>query len=123
MNIQAVLPNYNWNIKEKRPVLNLRKFTASPFKEPINEVREMEIDNLIERQRVVYVHLRDVWKEGATARELAISLYKDGQIPSPERNSTHPRLNELVKIGLVKVIGKKTCTYTGKKVTIYQHTY
>ena len=57
-----------------------------------------------------------------TAKEIAVELYDLELIPSTERNYTAPRLTELEKIGLVKVIDKRKCEYTGKKVAIYEIT-
>lgn len=36
-----------------------------------------------------------------------------------ERNYTAPRLTELNEMGLVEVIDKKKCEYTGKTVAVY----
>lgn len=57
-----------------------------------------------------------------TAKELAIELYELELIPSTERNYTAPRLNELEKMGLVRVTDKKKCEHTGKTVAIYEIT-
>ena len=78
-----------------------------------------EMDGLSERQKMVYLELKK-HTDGATAKELSVKLYKEGKVMSNERNSVHPRLNELIHIGLVITIGKKTCQYTDKKVTIYK---
>ena len=82
-------------------------------------VNENETDGLSERQKVVYLELKN-HKDGATAKELSVKLYNKGKVMSNERNSVHPRLNELIHIGLVVTVGKKTCQYTNKKVTIYK---
>lgn len=57
---------------------------------------------------------------GYTARELAKSLYQQGIVDSDDRNQTHPRLNELVKLGRVFVSGKKLDEKTNRKVAIYK---
>ena len=54
-----------------------------------------------------------------TAKECAGVMMKKGYIPTSERNFTAPRLTEMSKTGLVEPIGKKVCTYTGKKVAVY----
>ena len=41
-------------------------------------------------------------------------------IPSTERNFTAPRLTKLEKKGIVKVVDKKKCDYTGKTVAVYE---
>lgn len=77
-------------------------------------------ETLGERQRIVLEQLESVFEDGATAKELSNHLYRQGLAPSPERNSVHPRLNELIAKGLVEVIGKKTCQFTNRKVAIYK---
>ncbi len=57
--------------------------------------------------------------EPKTHNEIEVELYELGLIPSTERNLTSPRLTELEKLGVIKVIGKKKCNYTGKMVAIY----
>lgn len=37
-----------------------------------------------------------------------------------ERNFSAPRLTELAQKGVVDVIGKKRCEYTGKTVGVYE---
>ena len=55
-----------------------------------------------------------------TAKECAVAMYAKGYIPTTERNYTAPRLTELEDIGVVEVIGKKKCSYTGKTVAVYR---
>lgn len=57
-----------------------------------------------------------------TAKEIAVELFELELIPSAERNYTAPRLTELEKMGLVKVIEKKKCQYSGKTVAVYEIT-
>lgn len=57
-----------------------------------------------------------------TAKEIAVELYKLKLIPSTERNYTAPKLTELEKMGLVKVIEKRKCQYTSKIVAVYEIT-
>lgn len=73
--------------------------------------------SLPERQAMILDALKD--RPQSTARELALYLWKRGKIPSPERNYVHPRLTELVDDGLVRVVGKRICSVTGKMVAIY----
>ena len=54
-----------------------------------------------------------------TAKEIAVVMMQKGYIPTSERNFTAPRLTELSKMGVVEPVGKKICTYTGKKVAVY----
>lgn len=78
------------------------------------------LDSLAEKQKAILNHLNDSFPNGATAKELAVSMFNLNLVSSPERNSVHPRLNELVDINLVFVIGKKKCEYTNKTVAIYK---
>lgn len=55
-----------------------------------------------------------------TAKEAAVEMFKKGLIPTSERNFTAPRLTELYQNGIVDVIGKKKCAYTGKTVAVYE---
>ena len=54
-----------------------------------------------------------------TAKEIAVMMCNKGYIPTSERNFTAPRLTEMSKMGIVEPVGKKICTYTGKKVAVY----
>jgi hypothetical protein len=74
-----------------------------------------------DRQQLVYDTLKQ-HISGATAKELSVLLHNEGKVMSNERNSVHPRLNELIHLGLVKVEGKKTCQYTDRKVSLYKVT-
>lgn len=56
---------------------------------------------------------------GLTAKECAVMMMQKGYIPTSERNFTSPRLTEMCEDGRVDQIGKITCTYTGKKVTVF----
>ena len=56
---------------------------------------------------------------GMTAKEIAAEMCARGDIPTSERNFTAPRLTELGKRGKVEPKGKKICSYTGKRVTVW----
>lgn len=59
------------------------------------------------------------WPNGLTAREIARVMYLKGYIPSDERNFTAPRLTELGRAGIVEPIGKTTCAWTRRTVTVW----
>lgn len=88
-------------------------------KETRKESYRQVANKLGEKQLFVYMSLQD-FKGGATAKELAVSMHMENLVASPERNSVHPRLNELVKKGLVAVEGKKMCEFTNRKVAVYK---
>lgn len=54
-----------------------------------------------------------------TAKECAVIMQGKGYIPTCERNFTAPRMTELSQNGIIKAVGKKVCTYSGKKVAVY----
>lgn len=68
-----------------------------------------------------YSQIIECLRENAemTAKEIAVSMNEKGYIPTTERNFTAPRLTEMSQEGIVEPIGKKVCTYTGKKVAVY----
>lgn len=111
MDFSKYIPNYK-SVTETSPT-NVTK-----------ETRRDSYDDILltlgERQKNVYETLKTSFPEGATAKELAVLMFERRLVGSPERNSTHPRLNELVEKGLVSIVGKKTCIYTDRRVAIYQ---
>ena len=122
MNLSKYLPNYDYN---PEPVLKLKwkkknVEATDTTKETRKESYDIVIESLGERQKAVYKTLKASFPKVATAKDLAVLMFKSKLVGSPERNSTHPRLNELVEKGLIKVIGKKTCQYTDRRVAIYQ---
>lgn len=56
---------------------------------------------------------------GLTAKEIAVLMNRKGYVPTSERNFVSPRLTEMCESGIVEQIGKTTCYYTGKKVTVF----
>lgn len=58
-------------------------------------------------------------ERGLTAKEVAVMMMQKGYVPTAERNWSAPRLTELGKMGKVEPIGKKICSYTGKKVSVW----
>lgn len=96
----------------------LPQFQLSLFEED-NTPTVNVTDGLGERQKLVYNTLKQN-TGGATAKELSVTLYKQKLVRSTERNTVHPRLVELINLGLVEVVGKKNCQYTDKKVSIYK---
>lgn len=54
-----------------------------------------------------------------TAKECAVMMMQKGYVPTCERNVSAPRLTELGQKGIVEPVGKKVCSYTGKKVTVW----
>lgn len=69
-----------------------------------------------------YAQIKEILDEmkQATAKEIAVAMYEKGYIPMSERNFSAPRLTELCKDGIVHVIEKTKCQYTGKTVAVYE---
>lgn len=85
--------------------------------------RQMSLEDIKPKRKIRYEQILDRLMTGPkTAKEIAIELFDLGMIPSTERNYTAPRLTELEKMELVKVIDKKKCQYSGKTVAVYEIT-
>lgn len=132
MDLARIIPNFGTIVlvKGKRmPVSNMKAYftveksgqVAFDFdKTEATEAKEDGTYDLSERQKSVFNYLKQEFSKGATAKELSVAMHKNNLVPSPERNSVHPRLRELIKLDLVKVIGKKTCQFTDRTVSIYK---
>lgn len=77
-----------------------------------------EVDRNLRYRQIIDV-LGRVYPDGLTAKEIAVKMQMRGDIPTSERNFTAPRLTELGKRGVVEPIGKTTCRYTGRRVTVW----
>lgn len=87
------------------------------------QTRQLSFEDIKPKRKMRYEQILDRLMTGVkTAKEVAVELFELELIPSTERNYTAPRLTELEKMGLVKVIDKKICEYTGKKVAVYEIT-
>lgn len=85
--------------------------------------RQLSFEDIKPKRKIRYEQILDRLMTGIkTAKEVAVELYELELIPSTERNYTAPRLTELEKEGLVKVVDKKVCNYTGKSVAVYEIT-
>lgn len=86
------------------------------------ETRQMSFNDIQLKAKVRYEQILDRLDQPKSAKDIAVELFELGIIPSSERNYTAPRLTELENQGIVQVIGKKKCKYTGKMVAVYQKT-
>ena len=93
-----------------------RRYGTNPSLETRAEAKETV--DVSKRYRQIVEILED-FKRPMSAKEIAIEMYKRGYIPTPERNFSHPRINELLEKGVLDKYGKGTCKYTHKKVTFY----
>lgn len=76
------------------------------------------IANLGERQQTIVQKFKESGKY-YTARELAQALYDEGKLITNDRNMVQPRLTELVKAKVVKVVGKKKDVLMNRMVAKY----
>lgn len=83
------------------------------------QTRQMSFEDIKKKAPIRYDQILDRLDTPKTAKEIAHELYELELIPSNERNYTSPRLTELRKMGVVKVIGKKKCRWTGKMVALF----
>lgn len=87
------------------------------------QTKQLSFDDIKPKRKIRYEQILERLLTGVkTAKEVAVELYELGLIPSTERNYTAPRLTELEQMGLVQVISKKKCDYTGKTVAVYEIT-
>ena len=84
------------------------------------DTRRESYDTIDKKKR--YSQIREILNNNdLTAKEIAVEMYKKGFVPTPEWNYAAPRLTEMSINGEVLIIGKKKCTYTGKKVSVYHY--
>ncbi len=85
--------------------------------------RQLSFEDIQPKKKIRYEQILDRLCCGnKTAKEIAVELFELQLIPSTERNYTAPRLTELEQMGLVEVIDKKKCKWTGKMVAVYKMT-
>lgn len=87
---------------------------------PLLETRSEALEGVDRAKR--YSQITNILAEhenGLTAKEIAVEMYNKGYTPSDERNFSSPRLTEMLKNGIVDVIGKKKCEYSKKKVAVF----
>lgn len=89
-----------------------------PGEIPTLETRHESHEKVDKRKR--YREILEVLEgKEMTAKEIAVEMWRKGYIPTTERNFVSPRLTELGQDGVVEPIGKKICSYTGKKVSVW----
>lgn len=86
-------------------------------KETRRESYQSVLTTLTERQKAILTILKDCGD--MTAQEIATELHRRGITPTDERNFSAPRLTELAEKGLIQAIGKKICSKTGRRVSVW----
>lgn len=94
-----------------------RRYGECPTLETRTESHE-KVDKNLRYSQIIECLLES--RIGMTAKEIAVVMAQKGQIPTSERNFTAPRLTEMMEAGKVEPIGKTTCVYTGRTVTVYK---
>lgn len=94
-----------------------RRYGTNPMAECKHDSNKSVDKSLRYRQIKTIFRTR---KRGLTAKQIAVLMYKNGFIPTAERNFSAPRLTELCEKGIVEPIGKTLCEYTGRKVTVWR---
>lgn len=84
------------------------------------QTRQMSFNDIQLKTKLRYEQILDRLDKPKTAKEIAVELFDLGTIDSTERNYTAPRLSELEKRGIVRVVDKKKCQYSGKTVAVYE---
>lgn len=97
--------------------IELRRYGTNPSLETRAEANET-VDKKKRYKQIIEI-LKDN-KDPMTAKEISVEMYKRGYTPTSERNFSSPRITEMLKKGIIDVIGKKKCRFTGKTVTVYK---
>lgn len=88
-----------------------------------SETRRQSYEEILttlgKRQNQVLTELSK-FPKGQTAGELAVHMWDLNYFDLPERNNVHPRLNEMIKLDIVEVVGKRKCSVTGKTCAVYK---
>lgn len=78
-----------------------------------------EANETVDRQKRYKQIVAILGDEELTAKEIAVEMYKAGYTTNTDRNNAAPRLTELSQKGVVEIVGKDRCQYTGKMVSVY----
>lgn len=79
-----------------------------------------EVEKTSKQKRYTQIlEIMNIYNEPMTAKEIAVKMYEYGCSYTDERNITAPRINELLKVGKLDVVGKIKCQYSGKKVSCF----
>ena len=100
--------------KPKMSDFEKRGFGESPTLEARHESFET-VDKQVRYRQIIEI----LTGKEMTAKEIAVEMHRRGYVPTSERNFSSPRLCEMGQKGIVEPVGKKTCFYTGKKVTVW----
>ncbi|MBQ7030799.1 MAG: DNA gyrase [Bacilli bacterium] len=98
-------------------MIEVRRFGTNP----LLETRAEAYDSVDKQKR--YSQILEILSsniEPMSAKEISVSMFNKGYVPTSERNFVSPRLTELSYEGVVECVGTKICNYTGKKVGVWE---
>ena len=75
---------------------------------PLMETRRESHENVNKQRR--YIQIQNIlsdYPNGLTSKEISVEMKKRGYATTDERNLSAPRINEMLKNGIVDCIGKK----------------
>ena len=84
------------------------------------ETRYESYKEIIDKKKLRYNQILYRLDRPKTAKQIAVELFELGITQNTDRNNTAPRLTELVDVGIVSVVAKTKCEYTGKQVALYK---
>ena len=70
-----------------------------------------------QRQSLILAILKE--RGPMTAQEVACELHRRGHTPTNERNFAAPRITELKETGAIEATGKRICSTSGRRVTVW----
>lgn len=87
-----------------------------------SETKRQSYDEVCETLGKRQIMVLDALRQAGdcTAGELAAQMYELKLTWSKDRNNAHPRLNELVELGVVAVVGKRKCDISSKTCAVYR---
>lgn len=77
-----------------------------------------EVDKKTRYRQIV--EILEESKEPLSAKEISVRMFQKGYASTSERNLSHPRISELLRVGIVDVANDKKCQYTGKTVATFK---
>lgn len=81
---------------------------------------KVQANEEVDKQKRYSQILEVLGNKELTAKEIAEGMRKAGYIPTNERNFVSPRATELLKTGILEIIGKRKCKWTGKTVSVFR---
>lgn len=88
---------------------------------PLTETRAKANETVDRKTRYMQIiEILEDSKQPLSAKEISVEMYRRGYSSTSERNLSHPRIHELLKIGVLEVAGDKICQFTGHLVGVFE---